>query len=42
MNEAYDVTKAQVDKNGGSMRDAAFDVAVQRVAETIKIRSYMG
>jgi glutamate dehydrogenase (NAD(P)+) len=42
MNEAYDVTKAQVDKNGGSMRDAAFDVAAQRVAETIKIRIYVG
>jgi glutamate dehydrogenase (NAD(P)+) len=42
MNEAYDVTKAQADRNGGSMRDAAFDVAVSRVAETIKIRSYVG
>jgi glutamate dehydrogenase (NAD(P)+) len=42
MNEAYDVTKAQSEKNGGSMRNAAFDVAVNRVAETIKIRSYVG
>jgi len=42
MNEAYDVTKAQAERNGGSMRNAAFDVAVSRVAETIKIRSYVG
>ena len=42
MNLAYDVTKAQADRNGGSMREAAFDVAVKRVAETIKIRSYVG
>jgi len=42
MNEAYDVTKAQSEKNGGAMRNAAFDVAVNRVAETIKIRSYVG
>jgi glutamate dehydrogenase (NAD(P)+) len=42
MNEAYDVTKARVDQNGGSLREAAFDVAVSRVAETIKIRSYVG
>ncbi len=42
MNEAYDVTKARADKNGSSMRKAAFDVAVSRVAETIKIRSYVG
>lgn len=42
MNEAYDVTKAQSDRNGGSMREAAFEVAVSRVAETIKIRSYVG
>ena len=42
MNEAYDVTKAQADRNGGSLRDAAFDVAISRVSETIKIRSYVG
>lgn len=42
MNVAYDVTKAQADRNGGTMREAAFDVAVSRVAETIKIRSYVG
>ena len=42
MNEAYDVTKAQSDRNGGSLREAAFEVAVSRVAETIKIRSYVG
>ena len=42
MNTAYDVTKAQADRNGGTMREAAFDVAVSRVAETIKIRSYVG
>ncbi len=42
MNEAYDVTKAQADRNGGSMRKAAFDVAVGRVSETIKIRGYVG
>ncbi|MBT3995745.1 MAG: glutamate dehydrogenase [Chloroflexi bacterium] len=42
MHEAYDVTKAQADRNGGSMRKAAFDVAVSRVAETVKIRGYVG
>ncbi|MDA0595677.1 MAG: glutamate dehydrogenase [Chloroflexi bacterium] len=42
MNKAYDITKAQADRNGGSMRKAAFDVAVNRVAETIKIRGYVG
>ena len=42
MNDAYDVTKAMADKTGGTMRDAAFDVAVGRVAEAIKIRSYVG
>jgi len=42
MNEAYDVTKAQAGRNGGSLREAAFDVAVNRVAETIKIRGYVG
>jgi glutamate dehydrogenase (NAD(P)+) len=42
MNEAYDVAKAQLDRNGGTMREAAFEVAVSRVAETIKIRSYVG
>jgi glutamate dehydrogenase (NAD(P)+) len=42
MNEAYDVTKAQSDRNGNTMREAAFEVAVNRVAETIKIRSYVG
>ena len=42
MNEAYDVTKERADRNGGTLRDAAFDVAVSRVAETIKIRSYVG
>jgi glutamate dehydrogenase (NAD(P)+) len=42
MNDAYDVTKAMADKAGGTMRDAAFDVAVGRVAEAIKIRSYVG
>jgi len=42
MNVAYDVTKAQSDRNGGTLREAAFEVAVSRVAETIKIRSYVG
>ncbi len=42
MNEAYDVTKAHADRNGGSMRKAAFDVAVGRGSETIKIRGYVG
>ena len=42
MNEAYDVAKAQSDRNGGTMREAAFEVAVSRVPETIKIRSYVG
>ena len=42
INDAYDVTKARADQNGGSLRKAAFDVAVQRVAEAIKIRSYVG
>lgn len=40
MNEAYDVTKAYADRNGGSLREAAF--AVGRVSEAIKIRSYVG
>jgi glutamate dehydrogenase (NAD(P)+) len=42
MNVAYDVTKAQSDRNGGTLREAAFEVAVSRVADTIKIRSYVG
>ena len=40
INEAYDVTDD--DRNNGSMRDAAFDVEVNRIAERIKIRSYVG
>lgn len=39
INEAYDVTD---DRNNGLMREAAFDVEVNRVAERIKIRSYAG
>ena len=39
--EAYDVTKAYADRNGGSLRDAAFAVAISRVSEAIKIRSYV-
>jgi len=43
INEAYDVTDDdQDDSNNGSMREAAFDVEVNRVAERIKIRSYAG
>ena len=42
MNRAYEVTKERKDRNGGSTRDAAFDVAVGRVARVIKIRGYVG
>ncbi len=42
MNEAYDVTKAYTDQNGGTMREAAFAVAISRVSAAIKIRSYVG
>jgi hypothetical protein len=40
INEAYDVTDDN--RNNGSMREAAFDVEVNRVTERIKIRSYVG
>jgi len=42
INRAYDVTQARAEQTGSTMREAAFDVAVSRVAETIKIRSYVG
>ena len=42
MNEAYDITKAKADRNDVSLREAAFDVAVSRVAEAIKLRGYVG
>ena len=42
INRAYDITKIQAERNGSTMREAAFHVAVGRVAETIKIRSYVG
>lgn len=42
MNEAYDVTKAHAERKGLSLREAAFAVAVGRVAEAIKIRGYVG
>jgi len=42
INRAYDVTRARAEQTGSTMREAAFDVAVSRVAETIKIRSYIG
>lgn len=42
INRAYDVTRARTEQTGSTMREAAFDVAVSRVAETIKIRSYVG
>ena len=42
INRAYDVTRARAEQTGSTMREAAFDVAVRRVAETIKIRSYVG
>ena len=42
INRAYDVTREQSERTGSTMREAAFDVAVGRVAETIKIRSYVG
>ena len=41
INRAYDVTRARAEQTGSTMREAAFDVAVSRVAETIKIRSYV-
>ena len=42
INRAYDVTRERAERTGSTMREAAFDVAVSRVAETIKIRSYVG
>ncbi len=42
INRAYDVTREKSERTGSTMREAAFDVAVSRVAETIKIRSYVG
>jgi len=42
INRAYNVTRARAEQTGSTMREAAFDVAVSRVAETIKIRSYVG
>ena len=42
INRAYDVTRARAEQTGSTMREAAFDVAVSRVAKTIKIRSYVG
>ena len=42
INRAYDVTRELSERTGSTMREAAFDVAVSRVAETIKIRSYVG
>ncbi|MCH8909158.1 MAG: glutamate dehydrogenase [Chloroflexi bacterium] len=42
INRAYDITREQAGRTGSTMREAAFDVAVSRVAETIKIRSYVG
>ncbi len=42
MNEAYDVTKARANQNDGTLRDTAFDVAVSRVTDTIKIRGCVG
>ena len=42
INRAYDITREQAGRTGSTMREAAFDVAVGRVAETIKIRSYVG
>ena len=41
MNDAYDVTKAYADRKGGSLREAAFAVAIDRVSQAIKIRSYV-
>ncbi len=42
MNDAYDITREQMDRNGSTMREAAFDVAVGRVAKAIEIRGYIG
>ncbi|MCH8116303.1 MAG: Glu/Leu/Phe/Val dehydrogenase [Chloroflexi bacterium] len=42
INRAYDITREQAERTGSTMREAAFDVAVGRVAETIKIRGYVG
>lgn len=42
INRAYDITREQAGRTGSTMREAAFDVAVGRVAETIKIRGYVG
>jgi glutamate dehydrogenase (NAD(P)+) len=42
MNDAYDITREQMERNGSTMREAAFDVAVSRVAKAIEIRGYIG
>ncbi|SVA20237.1 uncharacterized protein METZ01_LOCUS73091, partial [marine metagenome] len=42
MNQAYDTAREHAERSGSTMREAAFDVAVSRVAETIKIRGYVG
>lgn len=42
INRAYDITREQAGRTGSTMREAAFHVAVGRVAETIKIRGYVG
>ena len=42
INRAYDITREQAERTGTTMREAAFDVAVGRVAEAIKIRGYVG
>lgn len=42
INQAYDIAREHAERSGSTMREAAFDVAVSRVAETIKIRGYVG
>ncbi len=39
INDAYEVRKVQSELREGSLRESAFDAAVRRVAELIKVRS---
>lgn len=42
IHEAYRITRDRAFETGSSMRSAAFDIAVGRVAQAIKIRGYVG
>jgi glutamate dehydrogenase (NAD(P)+) len=42
IHEAYQITRDRAVETGSSMRSAAFDIAVGRVAQAVKIRGYVG